>query len=43
MVYSAHRLLVGSACRNLADSLGVMDFIQGSVKAKELVVSIDTK
>ena len=26
MVYSVHRLLMGSACRNLADSLAVMYF-----------------
>ena len=40
MVYSAHRVLVGSACRNLADSLAVMDFIQGNVKIKDLVVNV---
>ena len=40
VVYSVHRLLVGSASRNLADNLAVMDFIQGSVKAKEWVVNV---
>ena len=35
MVYSVHRLLLGSACRNLADRLAEMDVIEGNVKEKE--------
>ena len=35
MVYSVHRLLLGSACRNLADRLADMDVIQGNVKEKK--------
>ena len=34
MVYSVHRLLLGSAWRNLADRLADMDVIQGNVKEK---------
>ena len=34
VVYSVHRLLLGSACRNLADRLADMDVIQGNVKEK---------
>ena len=35
-----HLSFGGNACRNLADNLAVMDFMQGSRKAKELVVHV---
>ena len=36
-------LLAETAYRNLADSVAVMDFIQGNVKTKNLVVNVQVQ